>query len=263
MAGNTDKAMREYLDALFEEQQVDTAEFDHEPVAKLLSQASAPVVETPPSEPAAIPEPLAAKTPAEEAPVEPTEADEALAPTEPVEQTIEQDSAVDDIEAAGTPPEDPMAEYQRDDFQALFFTVAGLTLAVPLKSLGQIHNLGKLNTLFGRPKWFKGVMTERGEQIQVVDTARWVMPEKLTEQRESEIEYQYVITLNDSSWGLACEDLVTSTPLQPQQVQWRKPGPNRRPWLAGVVREKMCALLDVPELITLLNNGLGHTKDVE
>ncbi len=36
------------------------------------------------------------------------------------------------------PQPDAMSEYMEDDFQALFFKVAGLKLAVPLKSLGGV-----------------------------------------------------------------------------------------------------------------------------
>jgi purine-binding chemotaxis protein CheW len=158
------------------------------------------------------------------------------------------------------PQPDAMSEYMEDDFQALFFKVAGLTLAVPLKSLGGIHQVGKISPLMGKPKWFKGIMTEREDKLQVVDTARWVMPEKYTEELEESLDYQYLITLNDSPWGLLCEELVTSEPLQPEAIQWRKAGNNKRPWLAGVVRDRMCALLDVNALITLLDNGLGHIQ---
>ncbi|EKE80816.1 chemotaxis protein CheW [Idiomarina xiamenensis] len=154
-------------------------------------------------------------------------------------------------------PDDVLAEYQENDFQALFFSVAGLTLAVPLKSLGGIHQLGKVSPLFGKPDWFMGIMTERDDQLHAVDTARWVMPEKYNEQLAEQLDYQYLIMLSDSRWGLACERLVTSEPLQPDAIQWRKSVDSRRPWLAGVVRERMCALLDVNALIKLLDQGLG------
>ena len=70
------------------------------------------------------------------------------------------------------------ASYRKGSFQALFFEVAGLVIAVPLIELGGIHNMVKTNVLMGKPPWFKGVMIHREEQINVVDTALWVMPEK-------------------------------------------------------------------------------------
>ena len=92
-------------------------------------------------------------------------------------------------------------------FQALFFEVAGLTLAVPLTSLGGIHQIEKIGPLFGKPDWFMGVMLHRESKLSVV-------------------------------------------------VKWRE-STGKRPWLAGMVKEKMCALIDVEELISMLNKGLG------
>ncbi|CAH9051591.1 hypothetical protein PSEHALCIP103_00434 [Pseudoalteromonas haloplanktis] len=147
------------------------------------------------------------------------------------------------------------ADYFDGEFQALFFEVAGLTLAVPLKVLGGIHELGEVNHLFGKPKWFKGVMINREEKLNVVDTARWVMPEKYDEQLEASLNYQYLITLGDSQWGLLAEKLINNITLSKEDVKWRTNN-SKRPWLAGVIKEKMCALIDVNNLNALLEKGL-------
>lgn len=144
--------------------------------------------------------------------------------------------------------------YRKDSFQAMFFDVAGLTIAVPLIELGGIHNVEKTNSLMGKPDWFKGVMIHREEQINVVDTALWVMPEKCDEKLKSSLNYQYIIMLSNSRWGLMAEHLVDTVTLEQDDVKWLdKPG--KRPWLAGLVKDRMCALLDVESLITLLNDG--------
>ncbi|EWS98092.1 chemotaxis protein CheW [Pseudoalteromonas sp. SCSIO_11900] len=147
------------------------------------------------------------------------------------------------------------ADYFDGEFQALFFEVAGLTLAVPLKALGGIHELREVNHLFGKPKWFKGVMINREEKLNVVDTARWVMPEKYDEQLEASLNYQYLITLGDSQWGLLAEKLINNITLSKEDVKWRTNN-SKRPWLAGVIKEKMCALIDVNNLNALLEKGL-------
>lgn len=141
-------------------------------------------------------------------------------------------------------------------FQALFFNVAGLTLAVPLTELGGIHNLEKPGPLFGKPDWYMGVMLHREEKLNVVDTAKWVMPEKCNEILEDSLKYQYLIMLGESGWGLACEELVNTVTLQSEDVKWRDVG-GKRPWLAGMVKEKMCAMLDVKQLVKMLDSGLG------
>jgi len=268
----SEQAMTEYLDALLLEEEPAPVDFDDSPVRALLERAT-PKIQTLKPEPVSEPEPALKTEPA--LTPEPERAPEPESVPDVPESVAEQDftqtevakateTAVDaDMQDDGAtpPPTDAMMEYQENDFQALFFKVAGLTLAVPLKSLGGIHTLGKISPLFGKPHWFKGIMNERGNKLQAVDTARWVMPEKLTAEVEDGIKYEYMITLSDSPWGLLCEELVDSEALQPDAIQWRN-GPNqKRPWLAGVVRNRMCALLDVNELIKLLDKGLGHTQN--
>jgi purine-binding chemotaxis protein CheW len=141
-------------------------------------------------------------------------------------------------------------------FQALFFEVAGLILAVPLTTLGGIHQIDKIAPLFGKPDWFMGVMLHRESKLSVVDSAKWVMPEKYTEELAESLNYRYMIMLGDSEWGLASEKLVNTVNLTKDDVKWRG-STGKRPWLAGMVKEKMCALIDVEELISMLNKGLG------
>lgn len=146
--------------------------------------------------------------------------------------------------------------YRGGSFQAMFFDVAGLIIAVPLIELGGIHNTDKTTSLMGKPNWFKGVMLHREDKINVVDTALWVMPEKCNETLINSLNYQYVIMLGNSSWGLMAEHLVDTVTLEQDEVKWLdKPG--KRPWLAGLVKQRMCALLDVDALIKLLDDGAG------
>jgi purine-binding chemotaxis protein CheW len=160
-------------------------------------------------------------------------------------------SSDESLEAAATSPQ---KGYRQGDFQAMFFEVAGLTIAVPLIELGGIHKVDKTSSLMGKPDWFKGVMLYRDEKINVVDTALWVMPEKCDQALKDSLNYQYIIMLNDSSWGLMAEHLVDTVVLSQDEVKWLDSS-EKRPWLAGLVKEKMCALLDVSALIELLNKG--------
>ena len=80
-----------------------------------------------------------------------------------------------------------------DEFPVLFFKVAGLTIAVPLVSLGGIVKLERVNHIMGRPDWYTGVQTHRGAQLNVVDTCAWVMPEKYDSALAETVNYQYVV----------------------------------------------------------------------
>lgn len=170
-------------------------------------------------------------------------------PSEP-DAAPEETVAVSDIAAA------PVQELLDETFQALFFEVAGLTLAVPLITLGGIHQLEKVGPLFGKPAWFKGVMLHRNDKLNVVDTAQWVMPEKYDQSLADALHYRYLIMLGESEWGLASEGLVNTVTLSKADVKWRE-AQGKRPWLAGMVKQRMCALIDVYQLIAMLNNGLG------
>lgn len=98
------------------------------------------------------------------------------------------------------------------------------------------------------------LLTSRELQHDVVDTARWVMPEKLSSDEHKE-NYRYIVMLGESKWGLACDKLHGTETLTKQSIRWREKV-GKRPWLAGMVKEKMCALIHVEELIKMLNAGL-------
>jgi len=144
-------------------------------------------------------------------------------------------------------------EWAQGRFECLIFTVAGLKLAVPLVSLGAIHTMDKeLTPLVGRPPWFLGLLTMGDRNVRVVDSARWIMPERHTERVKD--NYKFVIRLNDSEWGMACDSVAQSFTLAPEEVRWRTDR-GKRPWLAGTVIEHMCALMDVAAVSWLLDDA--------
>ena len=138
-------------------------------------------------------------------------------------------------------------------FQVLFFDVYGVTFAVPLDELGGIHRLEETNHLIGRPSWYLGLQTNKENQLDVVDTAKWVMADKLADDTYKET-YQYIVMLGESLWGLASGALKGTELIEPEEVRWRSTA-SKRPWLAGMVKEKMCALIHVEALIHMLNAG--------
>lgn len=249
-----EEVMEEYLSSLLRDVE-DPAEAAAR-TAKLLEQATVDVPDVPPAD----------LTPVVEKPVVEKPRERVVAkvskPEGDVLKQVEEHVAAQ--QKADVPPNVPTLPLEKrldDKFQALFFEVAGLTLAVPLITLGGIHQLTKIGPLFGKPKWFMGVMLHREEKLSVVDTAQWVMPEKYDQNLADQLNYQYLIMLGDSSWGLASEKLVNTVSLTKADVKWREAS-GKRPWLAGMVKDKMCALLDVDELIAMLNNGLGSKDQV-
>lgn len=158
------------------------------------------------------------------------------------------------VESGQSSDSDWRSPQRAERFQVLYFDVNGVTFAVPLDELGGIHKMESLNHLIGRPDWYLGLFNQREQKLDVVDTAKWVMADKLVND-EHRSQYQYVVRLGDSNWGLSCTTLMGTETLSSEQVRWREQ-PGKRPWLAGMVTEKMCVLIHVNELITMLNAGL-------
>ncbi len=203
-------------------------------IAEPSIEVEPPVVEVEPAEPEIVP---------------------VIEPTFDVEQVQEVETAVELETQAGGHLAATWESTQRDqDFQVLYFDVNGVTFAVPLDELGGIHQLAELSHLIGRPDWYLGLQTSREAQLDVVDTAKWVMADKLADDSYKE-EYQYIVMLGESMWGLASTQLMGTELLNTDMVRWRETA-GKRPWLAGMVKEKMCALIHVEALITMLNAGL-------
>ncbi|MCW4629392.1 MULTISPECIES: chemotaxis protein CheW [Marinomonas] len=170
-----------------------------------------------------------------------------------------------ELETELEPEPEPVKKVSRTDplpwatgrFECLLFYVGGLKMAVPLVELGGIFQSSKdkLTSIFGQPNWFMGVANVGEFNLRTVDTALWVMPNHY--QGEMKENFKFVIQLDRSNWGVACERVAEAITLEPSQVKWRSDR-SKRPWLAGTVIDHMCAILDVQGFIELLddpNNG--------
>ncbi|GGE58574.1 hypothetical protein GCM10011533_08930 [Streptosporangium jomthongense] len=149
-------------------------------------------------------------------------------------------------------PEAPVSrpEWSERPFECLIFTVAGLQLAVPLVLLGAIYRIEEeIRPIPGSPRWYMGIRPAADQNLRVVDTAEWIMAGRVPANARD--NYRFVIRLDNSEWGLACDNVAQSFTLSPGDVRWRT-ARSKRPWLAGTVIEQMCALVDVRTMADLL-----------
>ncbi|UZE94932.1 CheW domain-containing protein [Alkalimarinus alittae] len=178
--------------------------------------------------------------------------------TQPVETSVEIIEEVppvstEDQKSSGEWLENGRPQWAQGRFECLLFTVAGLKLAVPLVSLGAIHTIDQeLTPLVGRPRWFLGLLPVGEKNIRVVDSALWIMPERYHEGVKD--GYRFVIRLDNSEWGMACDSVAQSITISPEEVRWRT-NRGKRPWLAGTVIDHMCALMDVAAVARLLDTA--------
>lgn len=142
------------------------------------------------------------------------------------------------------------------EFQALFFLCKGIRFAVPLVNLGGIFQCDKITHLFGKPDWFQGIADIRGRKMNVVDTLKWVKNDAPLSDK-----YEYMIALDKTLWSIGCDELEGNRILSRESVNWRQTAGNR-PWLAGIVKKEMCALLHVEALVKMFENGV-NLKDLD
>lgn len=146
--------------------------------------------------------------------------------------------------------ENGLPEWAQERFDVLLFKVSGLTLAVPLIALGQIQPItDELTPIFGQADWFMGLLPTPAGKIRTVNTAKFVMPERYDERFVETA--QYVISINGLPWGLAVDSVNQPITLDHADVKWRSER-SKRAWLAGTVKEHMCALIDIPRMGKLL-----------
>ena len=135
-------------------------------------------------------------------------------------------------------------------FAILLFNVCGLKLAVSMEALGRIIKVEhETSQIIGKPDWFIGAYHESDQHLYVVDTAKFIMPEKGYDL--TELGFNYIIQLQRSDWTLACKEVYKTIRITPDQVKWRSQK-GKRQWLAGTVIEHMCALIHVDSLVELL-----------
>ncbi len=223
-----EQTIQHYLDALLQDAAEELARAEQGTIEQAVPP---PVVEkSEPARPQLLREPV---PPVVEAP--------------PVVETVVESEPV--VEA---PPEvvKPLPVWREQAFEALLFDVGGLKLAVPLVLLGTIYPLeDEITPLFGQPDWFLGILATQAGNIKVLDTARWVMPERYTPDLKDSLSF--VISVEGYDWGMAVHGVHQSIRLEPDQIKWRSQQ-GKRPWLAGTVIDHMCALLDVSALAELI-----------
>ncbi len=200
-------------------------------------------------EPAPVKAPVETKPVVAEAPV--AEASVAEAPVARTEVPEPEVAAQPEPESEPVQP-DGRPDWSGAPFECLIFTVAGLQLAVPLILLGAIHRVeddSEIRPIPGSPRWYMGIRPDRDQNLRVVDTAEWIMAGRVPDNARD--NYRFVIRLDNSEWGLACDDVAQSFTLRPDEVRWRT-ARSKRPWLAGTVIDHMCALIDVRTMADLL-----------
>jgi purine-binding chemotaxis protein CheW len=133
-------------------------------------------------------------------------------------------------------------------FAAILFGVGRYKFAVPLHMLESVTRVQERPTrMFGQPDWHRGVVVNRGGQLVLVDPGRLLG----LADAEPVDPVDHVLTLPGSRYGI-----LSSIPPEPVTVQgggirWSRYDA-RRPWLAAILPEQMCVMLDTEAVMELI-----------
>lgn len=122
--------------------------------------------------------------------------------------------------------------------------ISGLNVAVRVKFIVDVVPASRMQEK--ESAFNLGSLTIKDRQIQVVNLAQILSPKgKLPAKKP-----RYIAILRDKPYGIACQQ-SQKVQFQEEQVCWRTQN-TTRPWLAGTVMAKKCALIDVEALIPML-----------
>ena len=146
-------------------------------------------------------------------------------------------------------------------FKALFFNVGEITLAAPLEKLGGVlTQCDEITVMPGNAARYLGVMVHRGNPIRILDFENLIAElsgESSALKGSERAAPKHVILIEGAGTGIACRDVAEVEQILPDDVRWRT-GTTKHPWYRGIVIEKMCALLDIDVLLSILNTEHGR-----
>jgi purine-binding chemotaxis protein CheW len=136
-------------------------------------------------------------------------------------------------------------------FDVLLFSCRGVTLAIPLISLGHIYwQTEPLNQLPHLPSWVLGVKSLSTQKLKIIDAGAYFLP--LRAATLCAQAPMHLIAFADSDWAFAVDSVANPLRIALDDVQWR--GLNGdNPWLAGAIKKPMCVVIDTPALLLHLD----------
>ncbi len=218
-------------------------EFEHEVALKVYIDAlllEPEVIEAPPEAVVVVAEPTVVESEAE--------------------ASLETAVAETTVLAKANPPHEQPVPAADEVVEYLLFKVAGfLTLSVPLARLNGIMKWNaEITPIPGHADWFLGLISNRGQQVKVIDIAKFVIPEnhKSRQAIAAERQFKHLLLVDGGKFGFACDELGQVVKLSGDKIRWREDR-SSRPWLAGTMIEQMTALLDVDSFIEMLKEGVS------
>ena len=162
---------------------------------------------------------------------------------------ISPNSAEPELYTVDQTPELPV--WETDELEWLLVSAGRLSLAFPLIGLDSVQAFEKKVTPFSSAlEWLPGLIRVKDTNIRLVDLASYLMHEP------SELsECENVLVLNDSSWGLLIDRIVTTKKIMKDEM--RRPATSGRySWRFGALIDPVYTLIDPLRLCEALEHSL-------
>ena len=131
-------------------------------------------------------------------------------------------------------------------FQVLLCEISSIKIAIPLVELGGIHQISELSQVAQQAYWCAGVLVKDNRNYTCIDACAWLKPHKLI--NDPVDSYKYGLQLGKTSFLLCCNSIKDTVELSKDDINWRE-NLHTQPWLAGLVRTEMCALIDGAHMV--------------
>ncbi|MCB1723700.1 MAG: chemotaxis protein CheW [Gammaproteobacteria bacterium] len=137
----------------------------------------------------------------------------------------------------------PLPAWAVNGFRALLFRIGEFRFALPLVLMrGVAPGEERLGKIPGLPAWHLGAMHSRGALVNVADLGQLVgIDAHCTALR-------YLLLIGDGRVALGCDALEDAVVVDSAQVRWQRHQRAGRAWLAGLLVQQMCLLLDADAL---------------
>jgi purine-binding chemotaxis protein CheW len=108
---------------------------------------------------------------------------------------------------------------------------------------------GPVSSLVGQPPWHRGLVRHRGQQLTLVDLGALLGLRDV----QPVAEPDHLLVLPGGRVGIVCDDAPVPLELTGDRIRWARPT-LQRPWLAAVLPDQMCVLMDIEAIARLI----GH-----
>lgn len=134
----------------------------------------------------------------------------------------------------------------------LLCEIGGIKLALTVAELNNIVLWPEqgLNRLPGQADWQLGLLSERDQQVEVVD----IRPALQAAGSEAPAQTRYILLVDGRRRGIACDSIEHIITVEAEAVNWRQDR-SQRPWFSGVVADSMHNIIDLPTLLSALDSG--------